>query len=388
MRFRKIAIVYDWFDKWGGAERVLLTFHEMFPKAVFYTSYYNVDSARWIKDIKIETSFIQKLPTFIKHNRIISLPFYSYAFESFNFKDYDLVISVTSSFAKGIITRPETTHICYLLTPARFLWVLPDIYLNNVFSKLIAQPFMSQLKKWDFVVAQRPDSVISISNTVRQRCKDYYKRDSEVVYPPFDIGYWSQIKNKILNIKNKYQKLKDGEYFLLVSRLEQYKRVDLAIQTFNKLPELNLVIVGKGSRFERSKSIVKQNISFINYVSDEELVSLYIHANALIMPQEEDFGFVSLEAQFFGCPVISYKKGGATETIVDNKTGIFFDKQTVESLKKALERFRTIEYNLKLSTKDLGVKQVERFSKDSFQTKFYKLINSNLKKITRFKIWI
>lgn len=172
---RKIAIVYDWIDKWGGVERVLLTLHKIFPEAVFYTSYFDPENAGWAKDLKIKTSFIQSLPGFIKNSRIASLPFYPFAFESFNFNEYDLVISVTSSFAKSIITQPKTKHICYLLTPTRFLWSHQKDYFKK---NIINNYYLKKLKDWDFVTTRRPDKIISISQTVAKRCLKYYHRQT------------------------------------------------------------------------------------------------------------------------------------------------------------------------------------------------------------------
>ncbi len=224
---RKIAIVYDWIDKWGGVERVLLTLHEMFPQAVFYSSYYSPQKAGWAKDLKIKTSFIQKFPRFVRENRTVSFPFYPYAFESFNFNNYDLVISVTSSFAKSVITKPRTFHICYLLTPTRYLWMNEDLYIKNNFTRSVLSGYFQKLKEWDYVAAQRPDKIISISKTVADRCRKFYKRESEVIYPPFDIQYWEKIKYEILNSKSEINsnfKIINKKYFLVVSRLEPYKK--------------------------------------------------------------------------------------------------------------------------------------------------------------------
>ncbi len=360
---KKMAIVYDWFDKWGGVERVLLTLHEMFPEATFFTSYFDQEKATWAKGLNIKTSFIQNLPAFIKKNRILSLPIYPFAFETFNFNNYDLVISVTSSFAKSVITRPETKHVCYLLTPTRFLWSHEKDYLKRY--TLYARRYTNHLKNWDQVVAQRPDKIISISETVRDRCNKYYHRKSEVVYPPFDIDYWQKIK---LEIDTKYEIL-NTKYFLVVSRLESYKKVDLVIKVFNKLQK-NLVIVGEGQEEDSLKRISGRNITFLKKLTDEELIHLYSNAQALIMPQEEDFGYVSLEAQFFGCPVISYKKGGVTETIIEGKTGIFFNNQSEDSLGQAIERFDKMKYNLRKNTKKFGEENVKKFSKKNFVNNF------------------
>ncbi|MBI5127609.1 glycosyltransferase [Candidatus Roizmanbacteria bacterium] len=364
---KKTAIVYDWMDKWGGVERVLLTLHEMFPKAVFFTSYFDSEKAAWAKNLKPKTSFIQKLPKLIRGNRVFSLPFYPIVFESIDFKGYDLVISVTSSFAKSVITQPGTKHICYLLTPTRFLWSHEKDYFKRI--TLYARRYTNYLKNWDQVAAQRPDKIVSISETARVRCSKYYHRKSEVVYPPFDVDYWQKIKSEI----NSKYKIPNTKYYLIVSRLESYKKIDLAIKVFKKLQE-SLVIVGEGSQEAYLRKLSGKNISFLKKLSDEELGNLYSNAQALIMPQEEDFGFVSLESQFFGCPVISYKKGGARETIIEGKTGVFFNNQSTESLGRAIERFNKMKYNLRTNTKKFGEENVKRFNKDNFINNFKKTL--------------
>lgn len=368
---KKVAIVYDWIDKWGGVERVLLTLHEIFPHADFFTSYYDPGSAPWAKKLTIKTSFIQHLPDFIKKNRILSLSFYPYAFESFDLSSYHLVISLTSSFAKSIISKPSTIHICYLLTPTRFLWLYPEIYTDNWFKKILFAPFLTRLKAWDFIAAKRPDYYFAISKTVQTRLKKYYRAESAVIYPPFDADYWRQIKSQ----KSKVKSLNEKRFFLVVSRLEKYKKIDLAIKTFNDLKE-TLVIAGKGTQMKTLKNIAHENIHFLEDLSDQELALLYQNAQALIIPQEEDFGYTALEAQFFGCPVIAYRKGGVTETVIEGKTGIFFDQQTEQPLAKVLAKFHTMSYTLKNTTKVFGPNNVEKFNQNLFINKFTEGIKS------------
>jgi len=391
MKNQKIAIVYDWMDSWGGVERMLLTLHEMYPDADWYTSYVDPKKARWVNELqipnnkkqtnfkhqtpKIQTSFIQKLPSFIKSNRILSLPFYPYAFESFDFRSYDTVLSVTSSFAKSIITHPHTKHVCILLTPTRWLWSRTESYKLRVTSyklrvascecmKSFINWYSNKLKRWDYVAAQRPDKIISISQTVADRCKKQYGRESTVVYPPFDEEYWEGIKLQIPNNKKqtnfKFQKSNE-KYFLVVSRLEPYKKVDLVIEAFASMPDKRLIIIGTGTQASHLQSMATSNITFIQNASDTELAQYYSHAQALIMAQEEDFGYVSIEAQYFGCPVITYQKGGAVETIIDGITGTFVTKQTHEAIRYAVAHFKRDEYNLKDRKKTLS-----QFSKNVF----------------------
>jgi glycosyltransferase involved in cell wall biosynthesis len=365
----KVAIVYDWLDKWGGVERLLLVLHEMYPQAEWYTSYYDKKNASWAKDLKIQTSFIQKLPGFIRSSRILSLLFYPHAFESFNFNGYDVVISVTSSFAKGIITKPDTKHICYMLTPTRYLWGMSDQYITG-WKRVLASPLLEKLRKWDYIAATRPDTIISLSKTVAYRAETYYKRMSEVLYPPFDIGHWETVKKNIK--KPAFITNEENEYYLVVSRLEPYKRVDLPIQLFNKTKK-KLVVVGRGSKEQELRRISSSNITFVSNLSDEELGYLYTHAKATIIPQEEDFGYVSLEAQFFGSPVVAYNRGGVPETLSSNPRNILFAEQSVISLQEALATLEVVAYNGGNSA-GLTSKFFEQFSKKNFIDKLNRYI--------------
>ncbi len=366
---KNIAIVYDWLDSWGGVERVLLAFSRLYPQADFFTSFYDKKKASWARKLSVKTSFLQHAPGFIKNRRILLLPLLPYAFESFNFSSYDSVISVTSSFAKSIITKPHTKHICYLLTPTRYFWGMTDDYMRSSISKTISAPFLAGWRNWDYIAAQRPDTIISISKAAALRCKKYYRRDSGVVYPPFDGTYWEKIRNT----KSEIQNPKAGkEFFLIVSRLEPYKKIDLAIKVFNKRKEM-LVIVGKGTELPKLKKIAGKTILFFQDISDEMLAQLYSNAQAFIMPQEEDFGYSCLEAQFFGCPVVAYGKGGALETVLEDITGIFFQRQTEESLQNALERLQTAFYNDKHNIQKAAQKHLLLFQKSQFEKTFLQL---------------
>ncbi|MFA5136294.1 MAG: glycosyltransferase [Patescibacteria group bacterium] len=363
---KKIAIIYDWLDKWGGVERLLLVLHERFPNAVFFTSYTDLRSAPWAKTLSIHNSFIQRLPTFIKKSRLLSVILYPFAFESFDLSPYDLVISVTSSFAKSVVTKPDTLHMCILLTPTRYFWLYPETYINSMTRKL-SRFIFSYLKKWDKIVSRRPDVILSISKEIKKRCLEFYGIRSEVMYPPFDMEHWGKIKK--MKIGNNKQKHPFGgkKYFLVVSRLEPYKKIDVVIDLFVECDRRHVVIVGKGSLLEIFKKRAKtKNIIFMQDIPDHDLAFLYQNAEALIMPQNEDFGYTALEAQYFDCPVIAYKAGGAQETVKDRKTGIFFTAQTSSSLDRALERFEKISYNLKHDMKKIGHSHLERFSKEKF----------------------
>ena len=352
---QKVAIVYDRVNKWGGAEKVLLALHEIFPEAPLYTSVYDSKRAPWAKVFpKIKTSFLQKIPWAKSNHELLPL-LMPLAFESFDFSGFDLVISVTSEAAKGIRTQPGTFHICYCLTPTRYLWSHYDEYFNNPVFRTITRPVVDSLKKWDTVAGTRPDEIIAISNEVKNRIKKYYGRESTLVFPPVEVA--------VPFIDG----LANGKYYLIVSRLVNYKKVDLAIKAFNKLKK-PLVIVGIGREMGRLKRIAGENIKFAGQVSEKDLAGYYRGAKALIMPQEEDFGIVSLEAQSFGVPVIAYKKGGAIDTVIPGKTGVFFDEQKPESLIDGVKKFEKMQFVV-----DNLFTNAKRFSKNEFKRKFFDL---------------
>lgn len=355
----KTALVYDRVNKWGGAERVLVALHEIFPEASLYTAVYSQKKAKWAKIFpKVIPSFLQKIPLMQdKHEFLGTLT--PLAFESFDFSEYDLVISVTSEAAKGIITRPGTLHICYCLTPTRYLWSGYDNYFpKGSLLRSISAPAVSYLRQWDKIAANRPDVMLGISNEVCERIKKYYRKDAEVIFPPVETERF-----KVPNLSPQRE-----NFYLVVNRLVPYKRVDLAIAAFNKLG-LPLVVVGTGSEERKLKAMAKSNIKFVGSLTDARLAGYYRKCTALVFPQEEDFGIVTVEAQAAGAPVIAFKAGGALDTVIDGKTGVFFEKQTVVSLVAAIKKFKHLRFN----GKDL-TKNAEKFSKENFKRRFIKLI--------------
>lgn len=330
----KVAIVYDRVNKIGGAERVLESVGEIFPKATLFTSVYNARKTPWAKKFKIKTSFLQKIPLInLRHEFIPYLM--PLAFESLDFEKFDLVISITSEGAKGIIVRPKTQHVCICLTPTRYLWSGYQQYFKNIFFRFITKPIVYYLRKWDLIASGKPDSFIAISENVKERIRKYYKRESFVIYPPSD---------RLFTKKVKQIKIEEKDFFLVVSRLVDYKRVDLAVDACSRL-NLPLVVIGDGSELERLQAIANDSVVFKGKVSDEELVSYYKNARALIFPGEEDFGITMVEAQYAGKPVIAFKKGGATEIVKEGVTGLFFNHQNVDSLIAVLKKFERFEYN-------------------------------------------
>lgn len=358
----KVALVYDRVNKWGGAERVLLALHKMFPDAPLYTSVYSPVSAKWAKVFKVKTSYLQKSAYFQTHNEMIAGLVPS-AFESFNFANYDLVISVTSEAAKGILTGPNTKHICYCLTPTRYLWSGYEEYFVHKYLRLFSTPIIRYLRYWDKSAAYRPDHIIAISTEVKKRIKKYYDRDAEIIFPP--IG----------NLRKTKRKKNNKRYFLLVSRMSKftyYKKVELAIETFNSL-DLNLIIVGSGPMKSVLMSKASKNIKFVGDLTDEALAYYYENCAALVFPGLEDFGLVMAEAQMFGKPVIAYKGGGALDIVQPGVTGEFFKAQTVESFSQALINFDESRYNKRVIKRNS-----QRFDYKTFKKSLENYIKTNV----------
>jgi len=347
----KVAIVYDRLNKWGGAERVLLALHKIFPDAPLFTSVYSKDETAWADEFDVRPSFLQNLKFMQKHNEMLAL-LMPISFESFNFDEFDLVISVTSESANGIITKPGTLHVCYCLTPTRYLWSGYDEYFRGNFMKTMSIPALKYLRRWDKLSSSRPDDYIAISSEVKNRIKTFYGKDSEIIFPPVMIDQKISKKDK------------SEDFYLLVSRLSRlsyYKKVDLAIDAFNK-SGLNLKIVGSGPLEKKLKAKAKNNIEFMGHLTDGELSYYYEKCKALIFPGLEDFGLVMAEAQLFGKPVIAYGAGGALDIIKDGKTGKLFYKQETQALVNALKSFDESVYN----KRDI-LESAKRFSFEKFK---------------------
>jgi len=352
----KVALIHDHLAQDGGAEKVLKALAEIFPDAPIYTLLYEKKNAdRYFKNRRIETSIIQKLPGGVKHYQWY-MPFMPMAVEFFDLHDYDLVISDASAFAKGVITAPHTLHICYCHTPTRYLWSDTHQYINelkyNKYFKKIISLVLNYVRLWDAAAADRVDKYIANSETVKRRIAKYYKADSIVIYPPVATD-----KFKISETVE--------DFFLIGGRLAPYKRVDIVIEAFKKMNK-KLKIFGDGVDMKRLKKIAGNaaNIEFLGRVSDEKMADLYGKCLAFINPQEEDFGITAVEAMASGRPVIAFAKGGAKETIIEGKTGMFFNSQTPESLIEAVNKFDGNNFNpneIRARAERYGV---ERFKKE------------------------
>jgi glycosyltransferase involved in cell wall biosynthesis len=330
----KIAIVHDFLNQYGGAEKVVEVLHEIYPEAPIYTSIYDKEHMPdSFKEMDVRVSFMQGLPGIFKHFKKY-LPLYHAAFEMFNLSDFDIVLSSSSSFAKCIRPGENTCHICYCHTPARFIWMYEDYVLrediHGVLLKLL--PYVIKyLKKIDINSSRHVDYFIANSENVSERIKRFYDRDAEVIYPPVEVERF--------NISSSVE-----DYYLAVSRLREYKRIDIAVKAFNELG-LPLKIIGSGSDKAKLEAMANDNIEFLGRIDDERLADYYKKAKALIYTGEEDFGIIPVEAQASGRPVIAYGSGGALETVIDEKTGIFFREQNKESLIDAVMKFKDMDFN-------------------------------------------
>lgn len=358
----KVAIVHDYLMQDGGAEKVLEALIEIFPDSPIYVLFYNKEKVNSIfTEKKVITSFLQHLP-FAKHKYQWYLPLMPAATEHYDLRDFDIVISSTSAFAKGIITRPDTLHICYCHTPTRYLWTDTHDYIRdlNLFSfiKKLLPIHLNKLRTWDFIASQRVDHYIANSKTVQQRIQKYYNRTSDIIHPPIEIEKFSVAKQP-------------RDYFLTGGRLVPYKRYDITIQACNKL-NLPLKIFGTGPAEQSLRKIAGPTIEFLGRVSDSHREDLYKHALAFINPQEEDLGLTPLESMASGRPVIAYNRGGATETVIDGTTGIFFDEQTAESLIDAIKRSESMNFN-----SDTIRNHALTYSKASFKNKIKNYIEAH-----------
>jgi len=335
----KIAIVHDYLNQYGGAEKVVEVLHDVFPDAPIYTSIYIPENMpECFREMDIRTSFMQKLPFLNKHFKKY-LMLYPKAFKSFDLSEYDVILSSSSAFAKGVNINSNILHICYCYSPMRFVWNYESYIEKERFSGIVRKIlpfFIARLRQWDLKTNNNVDYFIAISKYIQDRIMRCYGCKSEVIYPP-------------VNVKDLKISQETSDYFLVVSRLNAYKRIDLAIKAFNQLG-LPLEIIGDGTERKFLERLAGPNVKFLGKVSMDVLTEKYSQCQAVIFPGDEDFGIVPVEAQACGRPVIAYAAGGALETVIENITGIFFKEPTVESLVEAVKKLNTIKSGFSCET--------------------------------------
>lgn len=359
----KVAIVHDWLTNLGGGERVVEAFSRAFPDAPIYTSVYNPDNITLFNDKTVVTSFLQHWPLAKRKHQLFSLP-RTWAFESFDLSGYDVVLSSASAEAKGVITSTDALHISYIHTPTRYYWSNYEQYLAdpglgiwNTPAKVFLPKAVGYMRRWDYAAAQRPDIMIANSTTVQKRIKKYYHRSSQVISPPVNMTRFRD------------QVSQEGDYYLVVSRLIPYKRVGLAVKACTELGK-KLVVVGNGSELSHLKKIAGKSVSFVEQATDDQVTSYYVKCKAFIMTAYEDFGITPVEAMAAGKPVVAYGHGGVTDSVIDGKTGIYYDKQEVSALKQAILKLEKSHFN----TEDI-YHHATTFSEDTFIDTIQQLVH-------------
>lgn len=358
----RIAIVCDWLTNMGGAERVVLQLHKAFPDAPIYTSTYEPRQMPLFRDCEIHTAWFQKLPRFLRKHQLLTIPRQWY-FGHLKLKGFDIVVSLSGAEAKAV-QAPSGIHINICNTPTLYYWVKPENYLQkggtgglNPLWRLGLRLLMPYAKRWDLKAAQRPDVMLAISTTVQQRIAAIYHRESTILYPPADIERFA----------NNGSEKREG--FVVFGRQVQHKRLDLAILACNEAKK-KLTVIGNGPEHNRLTALAGPTIAFKTDVSDEDMVRFVAASEAFIFPNEEDFGIVAVEAQAAGLPVIAYRAGGALDTVVEGKTGVFFDEQTPECLAKILVEFDYTKYD-----RTTIVENAQKFSNEVFQKNIQKVVD-------------
>lgn len=351
LKGKKVALVHDWLVTYGGGERVVEEFTRLFPEAPIYTTVYDQKRLGWLfPPEKVLPSFMQQIPGATRHyTKMLSLM--PKAFESFDLSGYDIVLSSSSSCAKGVITGADTLHVSYIHTPMRYAWDLYHQYIagSNPLVRFGMKRLLPKIRQWDALTGLRVDQFIANSNTTRRRIEKIYRRPSAVIFPPIDTEFYTP---------------GDGEsedFYLILSRFVHYKRIDLAIQACNKLGR-KLVIIGDGGERKHLHAIAGPTIEFTGIIDNETCLDYYRRCRAFLFPGLEDFGMTPVEAMACGKPVIAYGKGGALDSVVEGLSGHFFPEQNVESMVRGIEEFEEMSF----SPAEIR-RYAEGFSKERFR---------------------
>ncbi len=367
----KIALIHDYLNEFGGAERVLLALSELFPEAPIYTSFYRKNSPAYerFNGKKITTSWVQKIPLFDKYLHSPLRFLAPLIWGSFDFSEYDVVVSsaswyVTKGFGTRGTNREKPIEICYCHTPPRWLYgyktsiEFQKYWMVRIYAKIVGK----LMRKYDFVAAQKVNYFVANSKNVAERIEKYYRRESTVIYPPVEVPKVSGVKK--------------GDYYLVLSRIVGGKGLDLAVKTAVKLG-LKLKIAGSPAgyyqEYKKLRDLSKDNVEFLGYIDDDQMARLYAGAKAfLALSEDEDFGITPVEANLAGTPVIAYRGGGYVESIIENKTGIFFDGSTVESLSDAIKKFEKMKFK-----REDCINQAKKFSKERFKEEMLQFVKSH-----------
>ncbi|MDN3491589.1 glycosyltransferase [Winogradskyella bathintestinalis] len=368
----KKALIHDWYYVNGGAEKVIHSFNTIWKDFEHYAlvDFLNESDREYILNgANVNTSFIQKLPT-SKSNHRKFLQLFPYAIEQFNLHDYDLVLSSSSSIAKGVMTNQNQLHICYCHSPMRYAWDLYHQYLEEsnfgFLSGIYAKRVLHKIRMWDVINTNRVDIFIANSNYIKGRIKKVYNRNAKVIYPPVDVVNFELVEQK-------------EEYYFTASRMVPYKKIELIVRAFNNMPNKKLVVAGDGPEYKNIKAIAKSNIELVGFLEAKELKIYLSKAKAFVFAAEEDFGIIPVEAQACGTPVIAYNKGGTRETVIDKETGILFSHQNEKSLIDAISDFEKLNFDPLLIRKNAMRFSKERFEKEmhDFVTEEYNRFKAN-----------
>lgn len=362
----KTAILNDWLVTYAGSERVMEQIIKLYPDSDLFSliDFLPKGERDFILNKDVKTSFLQKIP-FVKKNYRSFLPFMPYAIEQFDFTGYDLIISSSHAVAKGILTNADQLHICYCHTPIRYAWDLYHQYLREAgltkgIKGSIAKRILHYIRIWDAVSANRVDHYVANSKHTAKRIRKIYNKEATVIYPPVDTDKFELHENK-------------EDFYLTVSRMVPYKKVDLIVEAFSAMPEKKLIVIGDGPDYKKVRKRAKNNVELLGFKSAGELQKYMGKAKAFVFAAEEDFGIVPVEAQSCGTPVIAYGKGGAAETVIDGVTGVLFYEQSVLSLIDAVKRFEESAFDPHEIRKN-----AERFSCERFQNEFKLFVESTL----------
>jgi glycosyltransferase involved in cell wall biosynthesis len=365
----RVAIVHEYLTKMGGAERVLKSLLEIYPQAdVYCLQYDEALKNEFFGGVNVFVSGLQKYPKFLRSMSFLFVRKNCREIEKFDLSEYDLVISSSNSYAHGVVTSSSSLHVCYYHSPTRFLWDWKNEYLDEKgwtgIWGLIVDWIRKPVREWDFLAAQRPDVVLANSEHVKKRIKKYYRREAEVVYPPVSLERFKVDENV-------------GDYFLIVSTLTRYKRIDVAVEAFKELG-WKLKIIGNGADRKNLEEQAKgfDNIEFLGFRCDEEVAAWMRKCRGLVFCSEEDFGITPVEVLASGRPVVAYGKGGLLETVEEGKTGLFFGEQTPKSLMYALGEFEKWENKFEPA---IAVKSSKEFGEDIFKEKIVDVVNREMK---------